>query len=69
MLQIRGRIEDSTKRNGDAINSMEKLNNVLECCQELGVIISPKRFGNLWVAPILSWHHQVIIGVMVSHVI
>lgn len=60
MFQVRGRAETMGRRNGNAANSMEKLDNVLECCQELGVIISPTRFGNLWIAPILSWHHQVI---------
>jgi hypothetical protein len=32
---------------------------VLELCQELQVVTRPTRLGDVWVLPVLSWHHKV----------
>ncbi|GMH38657.1 hypothetical protein BSKO_06541 [Bryopsis sp. KO-2023] len=57
-LWVRGAAKDATVRNENATNSMDKLAAVLDACDDLGVIIHPQKIGNLWVVPILSWHHK-----------
>lgn len=40
------------------MDSRAKLARVLELCQRLGVHTQPRRLGNLWLAPLFSWHHK-----------
>ncbi len=54
MWQVKG----SAARNGGAEDSVQKLQAVMDVCQELGVITAPTRFGALWIVPITSWHHK-----------
>ena len=41
------------------INSLDKLQLVLDLCDELGVAIGPVRFENFWVVPLFSWYDGV----------
>ncbi len=45
-------------RNAD-INSVEKLELVLNLCRELDVATSPVRFDDVWVVPLFSWYDGV----------
>eukprot|EP00884_Botryococcus_braunii_P013820 jgi/Botrbrau1/22439/Bobra.0091s0041.1 len=54
-LWVRGL--DVPERNGGARNSVEKLAAVIAMCRDLGVLLEPAKFGNVWVVPIWSWHH------------
>ena len=45
-------------RNGTAQDSFQKLQLILQLCQELGVHTTPARLGNLCIVPLLSWHHS-----------
>lgn len=38
-------------------DSLTKLQRVLAVCAELGVATAPERLGNVWIAPLHSWHH------------
>eukprot|EP00210_Caulerpa_lentillifera_P004212 g4017.t1 len=40
------------------LDSMGKLEEVMKLCNKLGVITQPTRLRNLWLIPILSWHHK-----------
>jgi len=37
--------------------SVQKLRRILFECECLGVGIAPERLGNVWIAPLHSWHH------------
>jgi len=41
------------------INSIEKLQLVLDLCDELGVATKPLRLENLWVVPLFSWYEGI----------
>jgi hypothetical protein len=45
-------------RNGTAQDSCQKLQLILQLCQELGIHTTPARLGNLCLVPLLSWHHS-----------
>ncbi len=45
-------------RNGTAQDSFQKLQLILQLCQELGIHTAPARLGNLCIVPLLSWHHS-----------
>jgi len=45
-------------RNGTAQDSFQKLQLILQLCQELGIHTTPARLGNLCIVPLLSWHHS-----------
>lgn len=49
-------------RNGGATNSLQKLQRVLQLCDECGVIRQPVLLGGLLLVPLLSWHHRVRVG-------
>lgn len=40
-------------------DSIAKLHAVQALCREMGVVVTPMRFGRLWIVPLLAWHHQV----------
>ena len=42
----------------EATDSWDKLQRILSICNRLGVHTSPKRLGNVWIAPLHSWHHK-----------
>lgn len=44
-------------RNGSATDSLQKLDLVLQLCRSLDIHTEPAKFGNLWIVPLLSWHH------------
>lgn len=54
MLQVKG----GPDRNASASDSVAKLQVVLDICRRLGVHTSPKQLGQLWIAPVLAWHHR-----------
>ncbi len=54
MLQVKG----GPDKNASASDSVAKLRVVLAICQRLGVHTSPKQLGQLWIAPVLAWHHR-----------
>jgi hypothetical protein len=41
------------------MDSMEKLNALLDACSELGVDTGPKTIGDLAIIPLFSWYHKV----------
>jgi predicted phosphodiesterase len=41
------------------INSIDKLQQVLQLCAELGVATTPQRFDDLWIVPLFSWYDGV----------
>jgi len=45
-------------RNAD-INSIDKLQQVLKLCDDLGVITKPLRLNDLWIVPLFSWYDGV----------
>ncbi|HKG46429.1 MAG TPA: metallophosphoesterase family protein [Pyrinomonadaceae bacterium] len=45
-------------RNGE-LDSIQKLHQVLQLCDELGVITKPLHLDNLWIVPLLSWYDGV----------
>lgn len=45
-------------RNGN-INSLEKLQRVLELCDELDVTTRPLRLNDLWIVPLFSWYDGI----------
>ena len=47
------------RRKEDPQNSLEKLEAINNCCREAGVETAPKLVHNVWIVPLLSWHHQV----------
>lgn len=49
----------SSSRNGGAVDSVEKLQRVLELCDECDVIRQPVMLGGLLLVPLLAWHHKV----------
>lgn len=51
-------VKGDTSKHGGAKDSLQKLYLVLSLCVQLGVHIVPHRLGNLWIAPLLSWHHK-----------
>ena len=44
---------------GSEINSLEKLQLVLELCDELDIATKPLRFENFWVVPLFSWYDGI----------
>ena len=52
-------------RSGD-LNSIEKLQLVLELCDELDVVTKPLKLENLWVVPLFSWYDGVFEPEMVN---
>src|SRR5215203_759980 len=44
---------------GADINSIEKLQRVLDLCAELDVITKPLRLKDLWIVPLFSWYDGV----------
>lgn len=38
------------------INSIEKFQQILNLCEELGIATKPLRLDNLWVVPLFSWY-------------
>lgn len=44
---------------GAEINSLEKLQLVLDLCDELDISTKPLRFENFWVVPLFSWYDGV----------
>lgn len=40
------------------LDSLTKLRRIVALCTRLGVHTQPRQLGNLWVAPLLSWHHH-----------
>ncbi|DBA84082.1 TPA: hypothetical protein ACH3X1_006563 [Trebouxia sp. C0004] len=55
-LWVRG--EPHSIKNGTAQDSIQKLQLILQLCQELGIHTTPARLGNLCIVPLLSWHHS-----------
>ncbi|DBB02386.1 TPA: hypothetical protein ACH3X3_011389 [Trebouxia sp. C0006] len=55
-LWVRG--EPQSVKNGTAQDSFQKLQLILQLCQELGIHTTPARLGNLCIVPLLSWHHS-----------
>jgi hypothetical protein len=49
-------------RNDGAVDSVEKLQRVLQLCDECGVVRQPVMLGGLLLVPLLSWHHKVCMG-------
>ena len=45
-------------RNGE-LDSIEKLNQILRLCDELGVITKPLHLDELWIVPLFSWYDGV----------
>ena len=41
------------------INSIEKFNQVLQLCEEIGVTTTPLQLDNLWIVPLFSWYDGV----------
>src|SRR5215213_2565138 len=41
------------------ISSIDKLNQVLQLCEEIGVVIKPLRLDDLWIVPLYSWYDGV----------
>jgi cobalamin biosynthesis Mg chelatase CobN len=52
-------VSGCTSRNAGAGDSVQKLQRVLQLCDECGVIRQPVLLGGLLLVPLLSWHHQV----------
>jgi predicted phosphodiesterase len=50
-------------RNAD-FNSIEKLHQVLQLCEEIDVITTPLRLHELWIVPLFSWYDGVFDSVM-----
>lgn len=46
-------------RNAAEINSIEKFNQVLQLCDEIGVVTKPLRLDDLWIVPLFSWYDGV----------
>ncbi|PON57739.1 Calcineurin-like phosphoesterase domain, apaH type [Parasponia andersonii] len=42
----------------DYLNSLEKLNKLIDACRTLGVEINPKAIENLGIVPLFSWYHE-----------
>ena len=41
------------------LNSIDKLQQVLQLCEELNVVTKPVRFDDLWIVPLFSWYDGV----------
>jgi predicted phosphodiesterase len=41
------------------INSIDKLQQVLQLCEEINVVTKPVRFDDLWIVPLFSWYDGV----------
>ena len=41
------------------INSIDKLNEVLQLCEAIGVVTKPFRLDDLWIVPLFSWYDGV----------
>jgi predicted phosphodiesterase len=44
---------------GSELNSIEKLQLILDLCDELDIATKPVKFENLWVVPLFSWYDGV----------
>lgn len=42
------------------MNSLEKLNALLDACSELGVETGPRTIDGLGIIPLFSWYHKVV---------
>lgn len=42
----------------DDLGSLEKLNNLLDACRQLGVETNPMAIGGLGIIPLFSWYHE-----------
>jgi hypothetical protein len=42
-----------------AINSIDKLQQVLQLCEEIDIATTPRRFRELWIVPLFSWYDGV----------
>ena len=42
---------------GGARDSLDKLHELLDLCEALGVQTRPARVDGVWIVPVLSWHH------------
>lgn len=42
------------------LDSIEKLDALLDACRKLGVETSPRIVGGLGIIPLFSWYHEVI---------
>lgn len=45
-------------RNGE-FNSIDKLNEILRLCDDLGITTKPLRLDDLWIVPLFSWYDGV----------
>jgi hypothetical protein len=41
------------------INSIDKLNQILQLCEEIDVVTKPLRLDDLWIVPLYSWYDGV----------
>lgn len=52
------RVDDTVQRD-TAQDSVQKLHQVLDLCNQLGVQTAPAKVADsLWIVPIIAWHHQ-----------
>lgn len=42
------------------VDSLEKLNKLLDACERIGVETNPMVLGELGIIPLFSWYHEVI---------
>lgn len=42
------------------LDSIEKLDTLVDACRKLGVETSPRMVGGLGIIPLFSWYHEVI---------
>jgi vacuolar-type H+-ATPase catalytic subunit A/Vma1 len=47
-------------------SSFEKLEKMLEICDELGIITEPKKINNIWIVPIFVFLKQLKKGLVLS---
>jgi len=45
---------------GESGDSIQKLNVILESCDQLGVHTAPMRVGPLWIVPLFSWYDETL---------
>lgn len=46
------------------VDSLEKLNKLLDACKSLGIETKPMVIDNLGIIPLFSWYHEVISLIM-----